>query len=265
MQTFRGRRLTADRIIGHSLYQRADYATYTLLLETLLSEKFTTHSPPKGYAASFPNFDKVFWRPDVSFLAEGVTFDHRIPAAMVVHQGVHTIFSIRYGTKASTDIGLVLLAEAMATAINYYFLFRLAKNQRLRPIEVVHAFRLEKRIPWIKEKFLSSYLNFDADPVNFFYQCSVDILRIYEFMLTRELPAVRTPEELFRHWYKLLGELKQPWLGGLFEAEKNVLYVRAIARASKASGLIESSKRKLETYFSDAADVDQAICNVANL
>jgi hypothetical protein len=255
-------KLSPKRIIGHRLYEFADFSTYTLLVETLLSEKFLIYAPVAGYARSFPNFDKVFWRTHQNFFTEGVTRDLRIPAGMIVHQGVHSIFSIRFLKKATTDVALILLAEAMATAINFYFLVLLAKTQNLDKKEITHGFRLQKHRPWIKMKFLVAYEEFDQSPVRFFYETSADILRIYEFMLGRGMAQSRNPADLYARWMKLLKALKHPWLARAFELENNVLYVSAVSDRSRLPTALKSAKLKLAKLFADTNYVDEVLCNV---
>lgn len=261
----RQRLLEVQFIRFHKEYGLIDFPTYQLLLEVMLNCDFQIIQQGRRAFKIRPQFEKIFWRADSPFAFDMVDKFGKISADFIVHQGVHSMFTLKFGRRANTDPGLVLLAEAMATASSYYYQVGFSRLLKLSNSQVLFRMRLANEPTWIKEKFIKQYHITATKPAQMYHDLCRDIWETYKFVLFWKGHRNYNAIEFHREWLIFLKSLTHSWLPTYFDLTNNILFVRGLATNFQIQNSVNKADKWLEMFLKEGLEVDEVLSEFSSL
>jgi hypothetical protein len=253
--------LSPDRVLDWRPYHKADPESFDFLFQVLRKSNFRLLAGQEEVYAVFPQYDKLFWRTDINSLIEGVTKSGKIPAGMLVHQAVHTIFNQAFAKRSGQEVGLVLLAESFATAMNFYFLIQLLRSQGASDAAAMELMKLGRFSKVIKRKFLKTFHNHKMSSKDLYLSLTGDIWRTYqqvlEWLESRSYAAI----EFNDHLLQFINALDHPWLPASYDLANNIFY----AKSQGWSPSISKSMRQADQVYQKLCKFDGSLSDTLGL
>lgn len=119
-----------DRLVrNRDFYKQGDKEAYDLLVELLKTVELQMGGRLAKMSNAIPSFEKAFWLPGNSEIADPNTArDNRIAGYEVVHQAMHVLVSLKYGSRLKGRPKITMLSEGLAGATELYFTAQFIRN-----------------------------------------------------------------------------------------------------------------------------------------
>lgn len=231
--------LNRRHVADYQVFERADLESFELMFEFLQAKGGFVARQGGRLARRMPAISKALWRPDFLEI-ENLSRGRSVHGRAVIHQAMHLLVVTRFGPRLKGKPSLTLLAEGLASAIEFYFELKyLASGGDLT--ELVELRHIEESSRILKRGYVRKLNQLLADPFLAFVRYAQ---LLHETSL--ELAAlIKAPGAEFKQKSDLLARRLRNDDHYIFLYHKD--FTNFVLYAATYCGLVSSSEDKRDT------------------